>query len=77
LQGVFRGADCVYPFGLSDPKTIGALVKAVDAPVKITGRPGMPNAAALQRLGVARITIASAHHLGGRGRDPEACVRIP
>ena len=54
------GADCVYPFGLRDPATIAAFVKAVGGPVNITGRPGMPNAAAFERMGVARITIASA-----------------
>ena len=54
------GADCVYPFGLRDPATIAKFVKAVGGPVNITGRPGMPDAAALGRLGVARITIASA-----------------
>lgn len=54
------GADCVYPFGLRDPETIAAFVKAINAPVNITGRAGMPNAAALERIGVARITIASA-----------------
>jgi 2-methylisocitrate lyase-like PEP mutase family enzyme len=54
------GADSVYPFGLRDPTTIAAFVKAVGGPVNITGRPGMPDAAALERMGVARITIASA-----------------
>jgi 2-methylisocitrate lyase-like PEP mutase family enzyme len=54
------GADCVYPFGLRDPTTIAAFVKAIGGPVNITGRPGMPDAAALERIGVARITIASA-----------------
>jgi 2-methylisocitrate lyase-like PEP mutase family enzyme len=54
------GANCVYPFGLRDPATIAAFVKAVDAPVNITGRAGMPDAAAFERMGVARITIASA-----------------
>jgi len=54
------GADCVYPFGLRDPGTIAQLVKAVAAPVNITGRAGMPDAAAFERMGVARITIASA-----------------
>lgn len=54
------GADCVYPFGLRDPATIAAFVKSVGAPVNITGRPGMPDAAAFERMGVARITIASA-----------------
>jgi 2-methylisocitrate lyase-like PEP mutase family enzyme len=57
---VAAGADCVYPFGLRDTDTIGALVKAVGAPVNITGRAGMPDAATFERLGVARITIASA-----------------
>jgi 2-methylisocitrate lyase-like PEP mutase family enzyme len=54
------GADCVYPFGLRDLATIAAFVKAVGVPVNITGRSGMPDAAALERIGVARITIASA-----------------
>lgn len=54
------GADCVYPFGLRDPATIEAFVRAVGAPVNITGRPGMPDAAASERISVARITIASA-----------------
>lgn len=53
------GADCVYPFGLRDPATIAAFVKSVGAPVNITGRSGMPDAAALEGMGVARITIAS------------------
>ena len=47
------GADCVYPFGLRDPRTIAALVEAVGAPVNVTGRPGMPDSAALERMGIA------------------------
>ncbi|HEY7300717.1 MAG TPA: isocitrate lyase/phosphoenolpyruvate mutase family protein [Xanthobacteraceae bacterium] len=54
------GADCIYPFGLRDAAIIADFVKAVGAPVNVTGRPGMPDAAALARIGVARITIASA-----------------
>lgn len=54
------GADCVYPFGLRDPEMIAAFVKAVNGPVNITGRAGMPDAASLERMGVARITIAGA-----------------
>jgi 2-methylisocitrate lyase-like PEP mutase family enzyme len=54
------GADCVYPFGLRDPAVIEAFVKAVGGPVNITGRAGMPDAATFERMGVARITIASA-----------------
>ncbi len=54
------GAQCVYPFGLRDPAVIAAFAKAVQAPVNITGRPAMPDAAALERIGVSRISIASA-----------------
>jgi len=54
------GADCVYPFGLRDAGIIGKFVKAVAAPVNITGRAGMPDAPTFERMGVARITIASA-----------------
>ena len=57
---VEAGADCVYPFGLRDPGIIAALVEALAVPVNITGRPGMPDAAALEQLGVARITVATA-----------------
>lgn len=54
------GADCVYPSGLRDPGLIAAFTRAVGAPVNVTGRPGMPGAAEFERMGVARITIASA-----------------
>ena len=57
---IAAGADCVYPFGLRDSATIAEFVQAVGAPVNVTGRPGMPDAAALERIGVARITVASA-----------------
>jgi len=57
---VAAGADCVYPFGVRDAKIIGELAAAIDAPVNVTGRAGMGDAASLERLGVARITIASA-----------------
>lgn len=54
------GADCVYPFGLRDLGLIAAFTKAISAPINITGRPGMPDTAEFERMGVARITIASA-----------------
>ena len=53
------GADCIYPFGLADVEIIERLVKALDnAPVNIVARPDTPMAA-LERIGVARISIAS------------------
>lgn len=53
------GADCIFPFGLTDLKVIADLVTALKAPVNIVGRPGMPDVARLQRLGVARVSTAS------------------
>ena len=53
------GADCIYPFGLADADIIERLVKALDhAPVNIVARPDT-SMAALERIGVARISIAS------------------
>lgn len=53
------GADCIYPFGLADVEIIGSLVKALDgAPVNIVARPDTP-LAELERIGVARVSIAS------------------
>ena len=56
---VRAGADCVYPIGLADPAVIERFAKAVGAPVNVMARPGMPSAAELQRLGVARASTAS------------------
>lgn len=53
------GADCIYPFGLTDMETIARLVKALDAPVNIVARAGTCQAADLERIGVARVSIAS------------------
>jgi 2-methylisocitrate lyase-like PEP mutase family enzyme len=53
------GADCIYPFGLADVDTIAKLVKALDgAPVNIVARPDT-SLAALERVGVKRVSIAS------------------
>jgi 2-methylisocitrate lyase-like PEP mutase family enzyme len=53
------GADCIYPFGFIDMDTIARLVKAIGAPINIVARAGTPPAAELERIGVARVTIAS------------------
>lgn len=53
------GADCIFPIGLADAATLAALVKAVDAPVNVAARPGMPDVAELGRLGVARVSTAT------------------
>jgi 2-methylisocitrate lyase-like PEP mutase family enzyme len=53
------GADCLYPIGYLDADTIAALVKAINGPINVIGVPGMPPAAELQKLGVARVSTAS------------------
>ena len=53
------GADCVYPIGLADGATLGALVKALDAPINVAARPGIPSVTELARLGVARVSTAT------------------
>jgi 2-methylisocitrate lyase-like PEP mutase family enzyme len=54
------GADCVFPIGLRDLDTIARFVKAVDMPVNIAAKAGMPPLAEFARIGVARISTASA-----------------
>ena len=53
------GADCIYPIGLADGATLAALIEAIDAPVNVGARPGLPDLAALARLGVARVSTAT------------------
>ena len=53
------GADCIYPFGLTDVGTIARLTQALEGvPVNIVARPdtSLPE---LERVGVARVSIAS------------------
>jgi 2-methylisocitrate lyase-like PEP mutase family enzyme len=53
------GADCIYLFGLADVEIIARLVRSLDgAPVNIVARPDT-SLADLERIGVARVSIAS------------------
>jgi 2-methylisocitrate lyase-like PEP mutase family enzyme len=51
------GADCVYPMGLVDAGSIAAYVEALDFPINVMIRKGLPPVAELQRLGVARVSF--------------------
>ncbi len=53
------GADCIYPIALAGPETIARICSALDAPVNVGVRAGMPGVAELARLGVARISTAT------------------
>jgi 2-methylisocitrate lyase-like PEP mutase family enzyme len=53
------GADCIYPFGLADVEIMAQMVKSLDgAPVNIVARPDT-SIAALEKIGVVRVSIAS------------------
>ncbi len=51
------GADCVYPMGLTEAASIGRFVKALNFPVNVMVRKGLPPLAELERLGVARVSF--------------------
>ncbi len=51
------GADCVYPMGLVDAASIAIFVKALDFPINVMVRKGLPPISELQRLGVARVSF--------------------
>src|SRR5881628_1054339 len=51
------GADCVYPMGLTDQASIAAFVKALDFPINVMVRKGLPPVSELERLGVARVSF--------------------
>ncbi len=51
------GVDCVYPMGLTDVSSISAYVGALDFPINVMVRKGLPSVPELQRLGVARVSF--------------------
>lgn len=51
------GADCVYPMRLTDADTIRAVVEAVQCPVNVMVRKGLPSVAELEHLGVKRVSF--------------------
>lgn len=73
------GADCLYVPGMTDTKTIGRLVKEVDAPVNVVmGLAGNPMTVnQLEDLGVKRISIGGslARATFGLIRDAAAEIR--
>jgi 2-methylisocitrate lyase-like PEP mutase family enzyme len=51
------GADCIYPMGLVDAASIATFVKALDFPINVMVRKGLPPVGELERLGVARVSF--------------------
>ena len=54
------GADCVFYLNVHDAKTIGSLVRDVDAPVSILATQRSPSLRQLEDLGVARVSFGGA-----------------
>jgi len=53
------GADCVFVPGVSDAATIEALVAGIRGPINILAGPDTVSVTALERLGVARVSVGS------------------
>lgn len=64
------GADCLFLPGVRDAETIAKLVKEIQGPVNVLAGPGVPPAAELEKLGVARVSVGS-----GPSRATLALVR--
>ncbi len=62
------GADCLFPIGVSDARTIADLVKAINGPVNILAGPTTPSIPELAQLGVARVTFGSGQMRAALGR---------
>lgn len=62
------GADGIFVPGLTDPAQIRQIAAAIDRPLNVMARPGLPDAAQLERLGVRRLSAGSgiAQQLWGR-----------
>jgi 2-methylisocitrate lyase-like PEP mutase family enzyme len=53
------GADCLFLPGVQDAATIAQLASAINGPLNILARAGIPPIAELTRLGVARVSVGS------------------
>jgi 2-methylisocitrate lyase-like PEP mutase family enzyme len=54
------GAHVLYAPGLTEPEDIRRLVRAVERPVNVLVRPGMPPVAELAELGISRVSVGGA-----------------
>jgi 2-methylisocitrate lyase-like PEP mutase family enzyme len=58
---LYRAAGCdgIFVPGVTAAADIAALVAGIDAPLNVMARPGLPDAATLQQLGVRRLSAGS------------------
>jgi 2-methylisocitrate lyase-like PEP mutase family enzyme len=53
------GADCLFAPGVTDRETIAGLAREVSGPLNVLATAGIPPAAELESLGVARVSVGS------------------
>ena len=61
------GADVLFAPGLSSAEDVRRVVEAVDRPVNVLARPGLPSIAGLAELGVARVSVGGSLAFAGWG----------
>ena len=59
------GADVLYAPGLASATDIEAVVAAIDRPLNVLARPGLPPVSELASLGVSRISVGGAFAFAG------------
>lgn len=70
------GADCVYPMGLTDAASIETYVKALEFPVNVMVRRGLPSLPELEQLGVKRISFGPSAAYAAMGFLRRAAERV-
>src|SRR2546425_6259063 len=70
------GADCVYPMGIVDAAFIGNFVKALDFPISVMVRKGLPPISELQSLGVARVSFGPSPSYAAMGLLKRAAKEV-
>ena len=70
------GADCVYPMGLVDAGMIRKFVQALDCPVNVMVRKGVPTVQELDGLGVRRLSFGPSASYAIFGFLKRACQEI-
>jgi 2-methylisocitrate lyase-like PEP mutase family enzyme len=69
-------ADCAYPMGLTDRTSIATFVRALDFPVNVMVRKGLPPVAELERLGVARLSLGPSASYAAMGLLKRASTEL-
>jgi len=70
------GADVLFAPGLTQLDDIQRVVAAVDLPVNVVTRAGLPSVAELARVGVRRISVGQAFAYGGYGAMVDAAREL-